>query len=344
MHPAITMRRAYAVIGAALDAYTSKRYPFQNIFLPQDVLSARVRANAHLTALVLFYSCHYMRGTIKSNYALRKIVELQESTPELFVPAHACTLSHAQVRAHLHAMIPYKSAEIATSWIENSRRLTLHWEGDPRVIFLRAKTTDELHRFVANRASVRLPTRTGNLEEDGFLGFQKKMAGMLAYFLESCGLIAPFARETTPPVDFHHLRILVATRVIRFPERESARYEELRPLGEVVYTRYLHKTKARMRELGDALWLISQRLCANSPVTETLNGSLVVPDWGNLATLRRYEHTCGSCPLEAHCAFAVQANAYYKRGYFELNRPRPKPPIAPLYSADDAPRTFLVRK
>lgn len=343
MHPAIDMRRAYTVIGAALTAYQKKAYPFQNIFLPQDIIPHAIRDDPRTTALLLFYSCHYMRGTIKSEYALRKIVELYQSTPHLFEPACAYTLSHQEVREFLHQMIPYKSNEIATSWIENSRRLTLHWESDPRLIFMRARNTSELYRFVTNRNSVRLKERTGNLDEDGFMGFQKKMAGMLAYFLESCKLIAPFKVETVPPVDFHHLRVLVATRVIRL-NSAKARYEQLRPIGEEVYTRYLKKTSARMRALGDSIWLISQRLCANSPVTETLNGALVEPNWADAATLRRYEHTCGSCPLEPYCERTVQAHAYYKRGQFELDCTRPKPAIAPLLGERDAPRTFKARK
>ncbi len=342
MKERIKMRRATRVVQTAVQAYRQRAYPYQNILLPQDMLPKSLRADKGTAALILFYSCHYMRGTIKSGYAMRKIVGLHAQSPEFFDPHHAMQLPYEEVRKRLHDMIPYKSEQIARSWIENSRRLVLHWHGDPRIIFSVARKQDDLYRYVTNRVTVRLPGRTGNLNEDGFMGFQKKMANMLAYFLESCRLVEPFPQETVPPVDFHHLRILIATQSIHVPGRTQARYEELRPIGEHVYKVLMKRHNIGMRELGDALWLLSSRLCSESPVTETRDGELMGVDWDNPEVRTRYVRTCGSCPLQQYCTIAVQANVYYQKGYFELTHVRPQPPQH-LKSSDlfpEAPRVF----
>lgn len=342
MEDSIHMRRASRVVRSAIQSYRARAYPYQNIFLPQHLLPPHIRSDRVATARILFYSCHYMRGTIKSDYAMRKIVELHGKYPSLFVPESAMHMPFEAMQTHLHGMIPYKSTEIARAWIENSRRLTLHWESDPQKIFAVAKQQSDLYRFVTNRQTVRLEKRTGNLNEDGFMGFQKKMANMLAYYLESCRLIRPFPVETVPPVDFHHLRILIATRAIVLRERTHARYEELRPIGEKVYTQLMRRHGYGMRELGDALWLISNRLCSESPVTETRDGVLIGVDWKNPEVRARYARTCGSCPLQQYCTIAVQANVYYQKGYFELMRVRPVPPkaVPHIDLFPEAPRVF----
>ncbi|MBP9669487.1 MAG: hypothetical protein KBE09_04320 [Candidatus Pacebacteria bacterium] len=342
MKERIRMRRATLVVQTAVNAYRARAYPYQNIQLPQNMLTPAILADARTAALILFYSCHYMRGTIKSDYAMRKIVELHAQFPDFFDPHRAMQLPFETVRERLYAMIPYKSGEITRSWIENSRRLALHWHSDPRTIFSVARSKSDLYRYVTNRTTVRLEDRTGNLNEDGFMGFQKKMANMLAYFLESCALVKPFPVETVPPVDFHHLRILIATQSIVVPDKTQARYEEVRPVGEHVYAVLMKRHNIGMLELGDALWLLSSRLCSESPVTETRDGELMGVDWDNPEVRSRYARTCGSCPLQQYCTIAVQANVYYQKGYFELTRVRPQPPKHAVRHDlfPDAPRVF----
>lgn len=344
MHTHIRWKRARTTVQLAIEAYRKREYPYQNQFLPQDILPPDIRQNPLLTARILFYSCHYMRGTIKSDYAMRCMVRLYREHPHFFDPGIIKDAPLEEIRETLGALLPYKVTEVALSWKENSRRLFLHWHGDPRNIFSVAKCPEDMYRFVTNRNSVRAKGRSGLLMEDGFLGFQNKMASMLAYFLESCRLIEPFQREAIPPVDFHHLRVLIATGSIAPPSNNGkARYEKLRPIGEYLYARLMPRMNIRMRELGDALWIISNRLCSKSPVTQTLYGELLEPDWGNVETIRAYEKTCGSCPLHTLCERTVRADVYYQQGHFELDQVRPRPPLQTdlLY---ESPRVFSTAK
>lgn len=320
----IDYARARAVIEAARNAYRERSYPFNNIFLPQDQIPQDIRENKLVFACVLFYSCHYMRGTIKSDFAMRQIVGMYKRRPDLFNPSIAKDADRGEVGEFLRSFIPYRYQEIARSWIENSRRLAHQWDGDPRIIFSTARTMEHVHRFVANRNSVRIRSRRHDLREDGFLGFQKKMASMLAYFLESCGLITPLRKEIVPPIDFHHIRISLASRMILPPESmRIARYELLFPVLEKLYGWIMKEYGLGMRELGDMLWIVSERLCSESPATTYEADGLVVPNWNSLTIQKQHERTCGGCPLSAFCEYAVPAETYYKAGYFILHGKRP---------------------
>lgn len=343
----IDWRRAYAVIDTALAAYRSGAYPYQNPLYPQDFLPADILADPLAASRILFYSCHYMRGTIKSDYAMQCMVRLYRKHPEFFDPFKVIVLDAAEVQRVLDETIRYKSGEIARSWIENSKRLAEYWQGDPRAIYREVHTPEDLYRLVVNKQTTKGHQYKAEGKERGFLGFQKKMASMLTYYLEACLLISKVELAPTPPVDFHIIRVLTSTNVMRNGGVMLARYETLHVLGVTILTRYMRKHPGvESVELGNALWSLSNRLCAGTPCTTTKDLKLVPPDWDNPGIRAAYARTCGACPLERMCANVVQAGFYYKKGMFELGRPRPKPPQEGqmhLFNAE-APHVFPKRK
>ena len=323
----IDYSRALLVVETTLRAYRKRDYPYHNIRLPQDEIPDSIRNDPLIFARLLFYSCLYMRGTIKSSFAMKQMIAMFLAWPELFNPYLAKDFGVEDIEPFLARYIPYRSMEIARFWIENSRRLALRWDGDPRLIFGSARSAGKVYRFVTNRDSVKIKSRTDAFREDGFLGFQKKMTGMLAYFLESCGLIEPMRIEIRPPVDFHHIRIARATRMIVVsPRLKTARYESMFPIVMRLYGRLMKDLHLGMRELGDMFWIISERLCSASPATETRGGAIVSPDWDDATTRERHLRTCGECPLEGYCEFAIPAATYYEDGFFVLHERRARYP------------------
>ena len=319
--------RGRLVVARALSAFKNGEYPYQGRFLPQDLIPPTIREDPLRTAQLLFYSCHYMRGTIKSHYAVRAVTTLCLHRDDLFDPARARLASHEDLTRELGSVLPYKLGEIPRSWIENSTRVHEHWDGDPRNIFAEVRNSLDLYRYVANDETTPGVARGSHPRERGFLGFQKKMASMLTYFFEDFGLIREVEWPPSPPVDFHLLRLLVSNGVIAVTsnDREYARYEELQGFGIEFLEAFIADTGERMRDVADALWMLSNRLCAEAPTNQTVEGKRIEVDWESDAARQQYAVTCGACPLRASCLYAVQASSYYHEGKFELGRPRTTP-------------------
>ncbi len=320
----VDTQKGRIVFGRLLEAFRKGDYPFHNYVLPQDLIPTEVRENAIVCSCILFYSCHYMRGTIKSDHAMKRMVALYRQRPDFFDPSKAAQLAQEEVHRVLRSILPYKAEEISRFWIENSRRLVTHWDANPINIFKEVHGPADLYRFIANKDTTRDVVAATSDRENGFLGFQKKMASMVAYFFIALKLID--AKEIIPPVDFHHVRVQISSGIIKVPtDLPQARYEQLQPFAMKALESFMTETGAAMLEIGDAIWLLSLLLCSRAPSNQTSEGELVRVEWGNESSLRHYKAACGACPISQYCDFAVQANSYYQKGYFELNRPRQKP-------------------
>lgn len=255
--------RAELVCGQLLTALRAKTFPYGETWaLPQTFIPERIKSDSLLHARFLFYTCHYMRGTIKSDHAVRRLVTLWKTHPEFFDPLYVSSLNSIETLfEELDRLIGYKTKEIAPFWKENSRRLATHWGGDPRRIFDSVTNAEEMYRVLTNKAAKKVVHE----HEQGFFGFQKKMASMLAYFLMEAGLVAPFT--ASPPVDFHLVRVLLATRVLTVSDMgvRKLRYDHLTPKGIEVLERYGHEHNENLVELGNALWMLSVVLCSQAP-------------------------------------------------------------------------------
>lgn len=345
----IDWNRAELVCGELLAAFRAKDYPYGEAWaLPQSFVTDAVKDDPLVHGRFLFYACHYMRGSIKSDYAVKQLVRAWEECPHLFDPFVAQDPKRfSELDALLARLLMYKHEEIARFWQENSRRLALHWKGDPRRIFDGVESANDMYKRVTNK---RIRGTRPDVEEHpewGFVGFQEKMASMLAYFLMDAKLVADFS--ASPPVDFHLLRIMLATGVlvVSGERTKKLRYEHLTPYGIEVLETYGRTHELSLVVLGNALWMLSVVLCSRAPGNISTgrkkgeNGKKIHPeprpvDWENEGHVQTYLRTCAACPIEHRCGLNVYSGPYYQVGEFVFS-PRAQYPVHevlnPLFGA-----------
>ena len=329
-----------------LAAFRNDEFPYRELSaLPQNFIPRRIKEDDLLHARFLFYCCHYMRGSIRSDLAIKRLVQLWYLEPRFFDPFWVRGLNSLEtLHDHLGELIGYKTDEITQFWHENSTRLAAHWGGDPRRIFDQIRNAEDLYRLTTNKKKA-----TG--AERGFLGFQEKMASMLAYFLMDAKLVPHFT--ASPPVDFHLVRVMLSTRMLRVtksdPDRK-VRYEHLTGLGVKVLQTYAHDSGASLVELGNAFWMISVILCRLAPGNRTsgrkkgVHGKKAYPEWASISwekprEVDKYIASCGSCALEDVCVLNVASGNYYQTGELRM-RERLMPPRAllhPLFNGERLP-------
>lgn len=325
MNVVIDQARGELVIGRLLAAFRNLEYPYEETWaLPQTFIPPAIKDDPLLMARFLFYCCHYMRGTIKSDLAVQRLISMWHARPDFFDPYKVAKLgSPTELADLLQQYIGYKVAEIAPFWIENSRRLVTLWQGDPRLIFADVTTPEEMYQRITNKKG------------RGFLGFQEKMASMLLYFLLHARLMPSLS--ASPPVDFHLLRIMIGTEVLIPETREERklRYEHAEPKGRAFLEWYGKEHGVEAIDLGDALWMLSVVLCSQAPGNMSVGrkrdvtGKKIYPkplevSWKNPNHRKAYLASCGRCPIEAFCRWNVMSGDYYQTGSLN-NRPRERP-------------------
>lgn len=340
----IDYSRAKEIFALMLERYQGKRYPFQNMEedLPQHLVLAEVTADPLRLARHLFFSCHYMRGTVISSHAFRVLNDLQKESPWLFTEDILVLTTPLQVSQALGSKIKWHQEAIGKAWLQNARTLHREWKGDPRNIFRGVKSKETLYRRVMGRKyRPKEPNRY-----TGFIGFQEKMTSMLAYFLEATGLIEP--NPLSAPIDFHHFRVYLATGMINVTESE-VRYEKVKRLGIQLAERLQRDFGLSQVEYGDVIWLWSLRSCRRSPHNRTIEVEHaesrrltreVVPVVWSPNQIGAHERTCGRCYIADHCSFGIPAGIYYKSGVFRLI-PRMSPPQGNIFAAVEIPYESL---
>lgn len=344
--PEINYKRAKVVFTAMLERYRNRQYPFQNLEddLPQTMVLDEVKQDKLRLALHLFFACKYMRGTVVSSHAFRVLNQLQQEHAWLFKPELVAFASETEVQAILGSKIPWQQEQVSKLWRNNARVLNDEWHGDPRRIFRGVHTKEDLYRRVMGRKykeykiisgkRVRIPN-----PHQGFGGFQEKMTSMLAYFLEATSLIKP--TSLSAPVDFHHLRVYLATRMIEI-DGTRVRYEQVKMLGIKLAERLQYDFNLTQVEYADIIWLWSLRSCRHSPHNASeartdaagkkiLSAATVTWTQGQI---RSHEKTCGRCRIADYCDFGIPPGDYYTQGIFS-RIPRTSPPQLRLFGAKD---------
>lgn len=322
----IDFERACTVFAIMLERYRALEHPFINLEkdLPQTLVLPEVQADSLRFALHLFFSCHYMRGTMISGVAFKLLNQMQQKERWLFQLEEVRVASLEDIEQTLGRFVPWHKAQVAKLWQHNSFVLSEYWDGDPRNIFKGADTKEELYRRVMGKKYCEYEMVQGKrrrlpAQHVGFGGFREKMTSMLAYFLSATKLISN--TTLSAPVDFHHLRIYLATQMI-VSDDELVRYEDINQMG-ITLAEYLQKQfHLSQVEYGDIVWLWSLRSCRASPhnASEKVElegrGSVkqVIPVTWTLAQIRKYEQTCGCCSIAEYCDFGVPPGPYYTTG------------------------------
>jgi len=338
----INYRRARNVFALMLDRYRAGEYPFINIDtdLPQNLVASEFRVNPLQHALHLFCCCYYMRGTVISSDAFKIMNDLHREFPWLFNEEVLMMTTQHDIQAALNTRIKWHSNQISGFWLANARTLWNEWDGDPRNIFAGQPSKRTLYKRVVGKKYRPNGQRLTNRHE-GFQGFQEKMTSMLAYFLESTKLIGP--TPLSAPVDFHHLRVYLATQMIEIVSNR-VRYEKVKPLG-IKLAEYLQREFGLSQtEYGDIIWLWSLRSCKRSPHNASRKFDrddgreqrMPIPVVWTKNQVAAYTRTCGRCYIHDYCGYGVPAGVYYTTGVFELVR-RNAPPQARIFNAVDLP-------
>lgn len=296
-------------------AYQSRKWPYT-----QANIDRRHRIPHHM-ANFYFYLCHFMCGAVPGDDAVVHTLLLYQRSPELFDPYYVITLSPEVIESRFEKILGTLpvSKHYGTAWFHNSEILVA-WGGRILNVFRGVHSADQLRARIANKKNRTLPPK-----EQGFFGFQDKLCAKLAYLLMDAKLIP--AIRISPPIDFCHLQIVLGTEMILADS--SIRQPSLFSVAGLKLAEQFLRRRHRLNpvEFADMLSILSQEGCAQS----VKGGD--VPDWDDPKTHRRFERSCGRCPVEWDCRHSITAESYpaqnggTRKTHFIVVTPRPKPPI-----------------
>jgi hypothetical protein len=310
------MNRIFALLHAA---YQESEFPYTKRSI-EKLPEIQIPAHQQGVANLWFYLAGLMRGMTKSELTAMRVSRLYKEDPTLFDPHHAATLSPERITERLERVfgkLPPKQLH-AEAWHRSSKVLVA-WGGDILKVFDGVENEEEMRRRILNKRRYELP-----LKEQGFYGFQKKITALLAYFLMGAKLI-PMIR-TAPPIDFHHMRVLIGTGIITL---KNGRHwpGPIMEAGDKLTRAYLKRFPGMHSvEFAQLLFILSREACAYAVVESE-------PDWDDPKVLGRYKRSCGRCPVERYCHQTTISESYYPKGEGNggqkrrvievINRPKP---------------------
>ncbi len=341
MRAHIDTQRVELVLDTLLKQHAANGFPYNlpAAVLPQDPrhLPQGLTEDPRQHAMWLFCLCYYMRGGIKSVTAAKQLSRLYVRRQTLFEAEKAALAEELSVRESLiRVQLKYLCNTVPHYWIENAQRLVEWHDGDVRNIFAGVSTYEEACLRICNR-SRRKPKSDKYTHRQGFCGFQEKMVSMLIYYLVEAGLIEAFPFSV--PIDFHALRVSVATEMVVFRGVGRDRdvfSEELRAALRRTFLEYAVEHEVNPIELTDALWLLSSTICSRHPGNITYSGAYSArstelrshkPTWSDVE-LRAHQASCGQCPVQPWCDWDVPNAQYTRKGQLLLLRRRSRPQVS----------------
>jgi endonuclease III len=332
------------VLDMIMQRFDSQRYPYtaHQTMLPQNHIPESLPLGGAEEFWYWLVVCFFMRGGINSTDSAKALGVMHARLqilpePNPFKPNEAAEMTDKDIVALMQS-VGLGMHQIAPGWVENARRLSSAWQGDPRRLFDGVKDYQT--------ACDRLLQRDGV----GLVGFQYKMVSMILYFLMERELIEPF--PFPPPVDFHLQRIALATNLVTTLDAEQtplglvvartpSHFKQLETRLRQLYFNYSQSRGLEGNRLTDALWVLSRSLCRRNPGNRTLQvseyrarGTELLPykpDWSKESDVRAFERSCGSCPVRMHCHNNAPSMPRYRLGRWHL-LPREEPPRQQLFS------------
>jgi len=330
-------KRACDVFSRLLAALEKKESPYDKARFPQtDNIPSGIDGGSLEHALFLFVVCFWMRAGFNSDSCFEALVRVFERRPDLFSP-RMITPDHLDMVTEAlqgEGSLRYRAEENARFWVLDLTKLNKYWGGDPRNIFKRVRTFEGIcDRLVRKGGAVFNPDHPR-----GFLGFREKMASLLTHFFIDQGIIGQFV--IPPPIDFHAMRILVATEILTTSGVEVGSrisFGKLADAARNVTDRYCSEHGYRSSvPLCDALWTLSRSFCNRHPGNDSIIGESngrkteVFPrefSWEHGGTaIKAYENTCLRCPIEGFCKNSVPWANYRHTGDIIIRGRRGRPP------------------
>lgn len=314
----INKKQAIHVFDSLLKLWQEKKYPYNIIQKPQDsFLPKNLKIGSREHALFLFCVCHYMRGAIKSDFAIKKLSLIYERNPELFKPENFsednCD-THKKLEIELGQDLKYRTTQNALFWKKNLLVIAKDFDSDPRNIFLDSEKVLLNYQEICDKMI------------GTFLGFRHKMVSMLTYFYVDAKLIKEF--NFPAPIDFHLLRIMVQQGIISF-KGDAIKSEKLLVFARELTSWYAQKRGVSSTDVSDALWLFSQAMCSKNPYTKIFkkgkyNGRKTEIRKKHLlntpSTFNNYQKSCGLCCVKESCLGTVPSVNYYVKGEIQITK------------------------
>lgn len=167
----------------------------------------------------------------------------------------------------------------------------------------------------------------------GFWGMRRKIFSLFALWLQDRGLLPDFPAPL--PADFHALRILLATGIVKITNAKTLAFNKLYPALEgkravkvgdsfvdVVMLwsqKFFAKAGFSPRVIHPAMWILSREMCSLQLQNTTRKKASIFFDekivrknpalWP-----KNYRDPCSFCPIEEFCAGAVPSAPYYRWG------------------------------
>lgn len=356
-------RRAKQVFPPLCARHDAKLEPYHEpIVQDAEFLPKSLVWGSREHALYLFFLCIYMKGGITSSTAIQNLSRFYDAHPEAFLPENILDFEEYELEWTIEWLgrtlkeygLGVNVEESKRTWVYNSLKLARFWNADPRTIFAVSdeKSDESWSTYETAKANYdaigRILMRKNSLSHaelmntpNGFYGFRHKMVSMIIYFYVHASIIRNIPYP--PPVDFHVLRVLLSTGVLKMRKHKRRRWgthrweyrERFLPAAREVTLRYVVDTRVDPQQFAEALWLLSRNWCRHHPG----NRSSVeksrkarrrhitdLPVVWNESAEKRYDRTCGRCPVESLCEWNIPSSYYYVKGAIVCRSRRAVPP------------------
>lgn len=249
-------KRAGLVIPRIITAWREKNFrPFRQPFPEERYLPAGMAANSREFALLSFHACLLMRGSIISDTAFKIIVNIWRFNQDIFDPEKSAAMTVLELKKEIIHALGRESLftldEIAYFWRRNDSLLVERYNGDPLGLFVGVDTHEQLFQ---------------RMTADGFKIFGPKVISLWIHWLIKAKLINSRQIDFPPPIDFHIMRILIATEVVlarTLPEpwAEGVRSEVLAKKLQGPIKAFCGDNGISPVDFSDAFWLLGSYGC-----------------------------------------------------------------------------------
>jgi len=236
-------KRAFAVITTLLDAKKNKKQIFAraDALQPYSILPKGMERGSKEHALYLF-AMMFFDHNIKSDILYMNGRKVFEKEPLFFKPNVAINLP-SKVDEIIKNDLHYKFLKGIEGFLDNYRKLSREYDGDPREIF--------------NEKDV----IRGLKEIQKFNGYGPGLGSQLVCsFIE--GEIVDFKnKEDLPPkIDIHDIRISIGTGILKTKKKKIHKGRVISGLADF-YQRFCREKSLDLRAFDSALWILGSKVC-----------------------------------------------------------------------------------
>lgn len=347
--------RALEVFTLLCDQWEQKSWLFKDIVLPEDQFSVWMDGvDNKLRAHWLFIAALPQRGGVMAEDPFTPLWALFQNNQGLYKPEQFLDEKKWTLRKIINAInrvspligklkpagekqahaLGYKLEQHASAWKHNMAMVANRFDSNILNLFKEVEHVPEELRFEAAFELI-----DNKIREDGIIGMRRKIFSLFIIWLQKEKLISDFPCPI--PVDFHALRVLLATGIIALKDPkvvtglDDGTEKHLKALMGSEYKRvsdgiitdiaqwtnqFLYRHRLSHLNLNPALWVLSRELCAAHPQnTAYKNNSLYLfpKDFENgfkALGIKTSKSLCGFCPIKDYCDYAVPSKTYYKAG------------------------------